>query len=202
MWRALDAPPIIYWSAITLEPRASPQDLADVHGSLCDSWSTVDLAPLGFRERLREPWFVRPSGELGTGERPPELEIVRVSTPSEVVEFEAVSVRAFGDEDARIDAGALHPATILADGRMRMLTGRVDGRPVAAATGYRTDEAVGIYGVATIASARRRGYASALTRALLEPAIPAVLSPSPEGERMYRRLGFAPVGELCQWERR
>jgi hypothetical protein len=198
----LDAPPVIYWSAITLEAGASPEDLADVHGSLCDSWSTADLAPLGFHERLREPWFVRPPGELGTTAPPPELEIVRVSTPSEVVEFEAVSVRGFGDEDAGIDAGALHPATILADARMTMLTGRVNGRPVAAATGYRTDEAVGIYGVATIASARRRGYASALTRALLEPTLPAVLSPSPEGEGMYRRLGFGRVGELCQWERR
>jgi hypothetical protein len=162
----------------------------------------VDLTLLGFRERFREPWFVRPPGELGSGVPPPELEIVRVSTPSEVAEFEAVSVRGFGSEDAQIDAGALHPATILADARMTMLTGRVDGRPVAAATGYRTDEAVGIYGVATIASARRRGYASALTLALLDPALPAVLAPSPEGERMYRRLGFRPVGELCQWERR
>jgi len=162
----------------------------------------VDLAQLGFRERLREPWFVRPPGELGTGAPPPELEIVRVSTPAEVVEFEAVSVRGFGDEDSEIDAGALHPATILGDTSMTMLTGRVAGRPVAAATSYRTDEAIGIYGVATIPSARRRGYASALTRALLDPALPAVLSPSPEGERMYRGLGFGPVGELCQWERR
>jgi hypothetical protein len=172
-----------------------------VHGSLCDSWSTLDLTPLGFRERMREPWFVRPPGELGTDTQPPELEIVRVSTPAEVVEFEAVSVRGFSDEDARIDAGSLHPARILADEQMTMLTGRVEGRPVAAATGYRTDGAVGIYGVATIASARRRGYGSALTRALLDPALAAVLSPSPEGERMYRALGFRPVGELCQWER-
>jgi len=193
---------VIYWSAITLDVSASPPDLADVHGSLCDSWSALDLVPLGFRERLREPWFMRRPGEIGASASPSELEIVHVTTPAEVAEFEAVSARAFGGEDARIDSGAIHPVTILEDPRMTMLTGHADGRPVAVAMSYRTGEAVGIYGVATIASARRRGYGSALTRALLEPDLPAVLSPSPEGEGIYRRLGFEPVGELCQWVRR
>ena len=66
---------------------------------------------------------------------------------------------------------------------------------------YGTDSAVGIFGVTTIESARGRGYASALTRALIDPALPAVLSPSPEAESLYRRLGFGQVGELCQWHR-
>src|SRR5262249_43674823 len=152
---------------------ATAADLADVRGGVCDSWSTLDLAPLGFAERVREPWFVRFPGELADEPPPPELEIVRVGAAAEVEEFEAVSTRAFRGEDARIDPGATPPPTILADARMTMLTGRVDGRPAAAAMSYRTDEAVGIYGVATIASARRRGYGSALTRALLEPRLPA-----------------------------
>jgi hypothetical protein len=75
---------------------------------------------------------------------------------------------------------------------MTMLTGRVGETAVAAAMGYRSDE---------IASDRGRGYASALTRALIDPAAPAVLSPSPEAESPYRRLGFAQVSELRQWQR-
>src|SRR5262249_58228704 len=60
IWHALDTPPVIYWSAITLATTVSSEDVADVHGSLCDSWSTLDLTPLGFRERLREPGSVAP----------------------------------------------------------------------------------------------------------------------------------------------
>jgi predicted GNAT family acetyltransferase len=84
---------------------------------------------------------------------------------------------------------------------MTMVTGRAGGSAVAAAMSYRSEGAVGIYGVTTIASARGRGYASALTRALVDPAAPALLSPSPEAERLYRRLGFEQVGELRQWRR-
>ena len=198
-WRALDPPPFIYWRAITLGPEASASGVSDVRGALCDSWSLLDLQPLGFRERLREPWFMRPPGALPTEDPPPELEIVRVTTPHEVAEFELVSMRGFGGEDVKPDPGRIHPPSILADARMTMLTGRVAGTPVAAAMGYRTDAAVGVFGVTTVAPARGRGYASALTRATIDPELPAILSPSPEAESLYRRLGFVQVGELCQW---
>jgi len=209
VWRAVDSPPFIYWTAITLAADASASAVCDAYGTVCDAWSALDLAPFGFEsrdrdgfeERAREPWFVRAAGELAAAERPSDLEIVRVSTPAEVVEFEDVSVRGFGGEEASVEAGTFHPASILADARMTMLTGRVGGNAVAAAMSYRGDDAVGIYGVTTIASARGRGYASALTRPLIDPSLPAVLSPSPEAESLYRRLGFEQVGELRQWQR-
>ena len=63
------------------------------------------------------------------------------------------------------------------------------------------DGAPGVFGVTTIASARRRGYATALTRAsiLADPALPSVLAPSAMAERMYERLGYRRVGELRAW---
>lgn len=209
VWRALDPPPFIYWTAITLAGDVPAAAVADSRGTICDSWSVLDLARPGFEERgsdgfverAREPWFLRPVGDSAVAERPSDLEVVRVSTPAEVAEFEAVSVRGFGGDDASVPTGAFHPASILADARMTMLMGRVGGNAVAAAMSYRTDEAVGIYGVTTIASARGRGYASALTRALVVPGLPAVLSPSPAAESLYRRLGFEQVGELRQWRR-
>jgi hypothetical protein len=132
---------------------------------------------------------------------PPELEIVAVSTDEEVVEFEAVSVRGFGKEDDTIEPGKWHPPTVLSDDSMRMFIGRVDGHAVAAAMGYRTDNAVGVFGVTTVASARRRGYGAAQTRAamLTETGLPAVLAPSEQGANVYRRLGFERVGELSIW---
>jgi GNAT superfamily N-acetyltransferase len=207
VWRALDRPPPVYWTAITLAPDAQELDVGDAGGNVCDAWSCLDLAPFGFapwehdgRPDGREPWYVRPPGPL-TPHVPPELEVVRVAMPAEVAEFEDVSVRGFRGEEATIEPGRLHPPPVLGDKRMTMLIGRVDGKAVGAATSYRVAAGVGIYGVATVASARGRGYASALTGVLVDPALPASLSPSPEAERLYRRLGFAQVGELRQWQR-
>jgi GNAT superfamily N-acetyltransferase len=202
VWRALDVPPVIYLRAITLAPDVSASAVREISGTMCDSWCSLELGESGFTERTREPWFARPASALAAEEAPSELEVVRVSTPAEVVEFEDVSLRGFGGEGARVEPGAIHPPAILEDARMTMLTGRVGGNAVAAAMSYRTDAAVGIYGVTTIASARGRGYGSALTRALIEPSLPAVLSPSPEAESLYRRLGFEQVGVLRQWHRR
>ena len=209
VWRALDSPPFIYWTAITLAPEVPASVVSEAHGTVCDSWSLLELAPWGFEERdpdrsakrLREPWFLRPAGELPAEEGPSELDVVRVHTPAQVAEFEKVSVRGFGGEDASVESGTLDPRSILADERMTMLIGRVGEDAVAGAMSYRSDTAVGIYGVTTISSMRGRGYASALTRALIDPGAPAVLSPSPESESLYRRLGFEQVGELRQWQR-
>jgi hypothetical protein len=36
---------------------------------------------------------------------------------------------------------------------------------------------------------------------LVETGLPSILAPSPEGEAVYRRLGFEHVGELRIWSR-
>ena len=202
LWRALDRPPQIYLAGITLDPRVPSESLAAVPGSVGDAWQTLDLDPFGFRVWRKEPWFYRALGPL-PAEPTSGLEIARVRTPDEVIEFEAVSVRGFGNEGAVIEPGTWHPATILEDDAMQMFIGRVDGRAVAASMGYALDDVVGVFGVATVASARRRGYGAALTRAamLTDRGLPAVLAPSEEGANMYRSLGFEPVGELTIWSR-
>jgi hypothetical protein len=200
VWRAADRPPHIYFAGITLRPDVPAERIADVPGSICDAWQTLDLASRGFRVWRTEPWFYRPAGPLADS-GPPELELVPVSTPAEVYEFEAVSVRGFGGEDDTVEPGRIHPPAVLADGAMKMFIGRVQGRAVAAAMGYRTDAVVGVFGVTTVGSARGRGYGMALTRAamLTETGLPAILAPSEQGEALYRRLGFDSVGELSIW---
>ena len=201
-WRALDRPPLIYFAGIALGPNLPAELLAGAPGSVCDPWQTLDLEPHGFRVWRTEPWYFRPPGNV-EAESPPELELVEVSTPEEVHEFEAVSVRGFGSEDDTIAPGTYHPPEVLDDNAMRMFIGRVDGRPVAAAMGYRMDDVVGVFGVATVASARRRGYGTALTCAAMLPdtGLPSILAPSPQGAALYRRLGFEPVGALNIWSK-
>jgi hypothetical protein len=201
VWRALDRPPEMYFTGITLAPDVPAEAVADVPGSVGDAWQTLDLTPWGRRVTKTEPWFHRAAGPLPDGEVLEELELVRVSTPAEVEEFEAVSVRGFGGEGDTIPPGTIHPATVLSDPDMVMVTGRVDGEAVAAAMGYRTERAVGVFGVTTVAPARRRGYGTAVTRAamLTETGLPSILAPSKEAESMYLRLGFRRVGELSIW---
>ncbi len=200
VWRALDRPPHIYLAGITLEADVPSRALADVLGSVGDAWQVLDLSPYGFSVWRTEPWFHRPPGPLP---EPPQidLELVRVTTPREVEEFEAVSVRGFGAEDDTVEPGTIHPPSVLADDAMHMFLGRVGGRPVAAAMGYVLDDVVGVFGVTTVASARRRGYGTAVTRAamLAETGLATVLAPSEEAVSMYRRLGFRSVGALRIW---
>jgi hypothetical protein len=202
-WRALDAPHFIYFAGITLRPDAAAPSVAEVPGTVCDSWSSLDLAPFGFKADGSEAWFYREPGPLESETPRPELELVRVSTPAELEEFEAVSVRGFENEEATVEAGSIHPATILDDARMLMWLGRVDGNAVAAAMSYRTDSAVGVFGVTTVGSARGRGYGTALTRVatLADSGLPAILAPSAMAERLYQRLGYRRVGELRKWIR-
>lgn len=160
------------------------------------SESDVEVA----RSGVRTPGSHRPAGELGTP-TPPELELVRATTAEEVEELEAVSVRGFGNEEATIEPGTVHPPSILDEARMVLWLGRVNGKPVGASMGYRTDDAVGVFGVTTIASARRRGYGAALTAAAMlgDAGLPSVLASSKDGERLYERLGFQRIGQLSIW---
>jgi hypothetical protein len=198
VWLALGRAPLMYFHGITL---SSDAQIADALGSICDSWQTHDLRAQGFRISRKEPWFHRGAAPLPHEPAPPELEVVRVSTPEEVLEFEEVSVRGFGGEGARIEPGSSHPPSILSDSAMAMFIGRVDGKGVAAAMGYPTEHAVGVFGVTTVEPARRRGYGTAVTRAamLTETGKPSILAPSDEAESMYRRLGYREVGELAIW---
>jgi hypothetical protein len=203
-WFALDSPPHIYFSAITLRVDTPPEAVSGATAAVCDSWQNIDLEPYGFRDWRREPWFLRGPSEPTGADTPPELQIVRVATAQGVEELEAVSVRGFeNNENATIEPGVFHPPAILEDPRMVLWLGRVDGKPVGAAMSYRTDDVVGIFGVTTIPSMRRRGYGTALTRAamLAGSGLPSILAPSPEGEQVYRQLGFEHVGELRIWSR-
>jgi Acetyltransferase (GNAT) family len=202
-WRALAPPHFIYFAAITLREDTPAEAVVEAPGSVCDNWQAIDLSPHGFSVFREEPWFHRVPGPV-PDEAPPELELVRATTPAEVQELELVSVRGFENERATIEPGTMHPASVLDDPAMALFIGRVGGEPIGAAMGYRTDQAVGVFGVTTVASARGRGYGTALTRAAMLPesGLPAVLAPSKEAERMYRRLGFRPVGALSIWTKK
>ncbi len=86
-------------------------------------------------------------------------------------------------------------ATLGPTSPMRLYTGRLNGAPVATATLTLAEGLAGIYSVATVSEARRRGIGAALTLAALLDARTmgyriAILQSSAMGHELYRRLGF------------
>ncbi|HEX8730321.1 MAG TPA: GNAT family N-acetyltransferase, partial [Ktedonobacterales bacterium] len=77
-------------------------------------------------------------------------------------------------------------------------------RPVAALATLLDGDTVGVYHVATVAGARRRGVAGALLRLALSEARDcgahwATLTATPEARSLYEALGFRACGLLEQW---
>jgi GNAT superfamily N-acetyltransferase len=198
-WLALTQPPVIYLGGITLSPHATAEHVHTAPRAVYDSWNRIDLAPYGFTPARAEIWYVRPPAAVPEASDPDELAIERID-PSNLVEFEAVSVRGFGGEGSTVPPGSIHPPN--PDPRMSCWLGRVDGQAVCAGISYEMDRAVGIFGITTVTPARGRGYATALMRRaiLVESGKPAVLNTDNEvAMGVYERLGFQRVGECPLW---
>jgi GNAT superfamily N-acetyltransferase len=77
----------------------------------------------------------------------------------------------------------------------KLFVGMVDGVPTTCVRLFCANDVAGIYHVATIPSARGKGYGSEITSAALEAAKNlgcklAILASSPAGYNVYHRLGF------------
>lgn len=206
LWLTPDRVPVIFFSAIAVRPGAAGEVVANVTGgaswtAACDPWSDLDLAGSGYEHLSDQPWMSRAPGQAEPDEPPSELVVTRVADVADLVLFEATAAQGF-------DAGVVAPHTwhgpgVIADPRLAIWLGLVDGRPVSVAMGFREAGVLGIYGVATVPTMRRRGYGRALTAHALAaaPDIHAVLQPSSMAEPLYRRLGFRRFGAFRSWAR-
>jgi len=86
----------------------------------------------------------------------------------------------------------------------RMLIAALDGVNVAAAMAFDSGDDCGIYNVATLAQARRRGLGTALTALLAHDALArgcrtASLQSTPMAERIYATIGFRDLGRILEY---
>lgn len=126
----------------------------------------------------------------------PELEIREVTDAAGIdVHRQAASV-GFGADPALALGNVC--ADLLERPECAIYAGFVDGHPVVSGLGWRTGRTIGVYSIATIPLARRRGYGAAMTaRVIADGALAgcdvAALQASEMGRPTYERLGFRTI---------
>lgn len=186
-----DVPHPFLLGAVTLTPDAVVP--GDVPGIVCDSFARLRLP--GYRAEPTGFWMIADAGRDVPAAAVPGLTIRRAETDDDVDWFENL---AFLAADGRLPGrpGELHPPGSQHLAGLTLLIAELDGEGVGTALSVATDRANNIGGVAVMPSHRGRGIASALTAAAMAvaPGVPAVLSATPAGRGVYRRLGFTELG--------
>jgi GNAT superfamily N-acetyltransferase len=91
-------------------------------------------------------------------------------------------------------------ADLLAQPAAALYVGYVDGEPAVSGLGIRTERTIGVYNIATVQSARRRGFGAAMTARIVADGAAAgcdvaILQASEMGRPIYERMGFRTVVE-------
>jgi len=168
---------------------------------LDSAWPTPDLSPIGFAPMGHPPLMLRPAGEPFPSV-PAELRIVRVTDDRSAFDYETALVNGYPAPQLQplTEVTIVTPAALTAP-EWHHFVGYVDDEPVASGSAYVGTRLVRVDNIATLESARGRGYGLALTAtaAAVDPAKPAVLIASDLGRRVYERLGFVAMARVTYW---
>lgn len=134
--------------------------------------------------------------EAIAGARAPGLEILRVSDAAGIDVHRRVVTAGFGSAPAVAWETAC--IALLERPGCAVYVGFADGEPVVSGLGWPTGRTIGVYSIATVESARRRGYGAAMTARVVADGLAAgcdaaALQASELGRPIYERLGFRTV---------
>jgi ribosomal protein S18 acetylase RimI-like enzyme len=168
--------------------------------------------PANLRHYLEAAGLVYAGGELAMAaslhdlpsdwEVPAGLEIRRVTNPAQLAAF----ARTITPDPHALRFYQLAAPVLFAPASPHWFyLGYMDGAPVATLEETIGGGLAGLYNITTLATHRGRGIASALTWRALDDARAAgqpcaVLQAAPAGVNVYRRLGFAPFGEIAEFK--
>ncbi len=213
LWLTPDEVPAIFFHAIAVRPGASAAVIGERlasqgWSSVSDPWADLTMPGQGFSLDDDHAWMVRAPSSDGVAPArspwamPDGLVIEQVRDVDALADFERAAALGFGSPPRA--PHTWHAPALLLDPRLQIWRGTVGGRTVAVAMGFTDAGVLGVYGVTTLPDARRRGYATAVTRWTIDaaPALPAVLQPSAMAEALYGRLGFRRFATFRAWDRR
>ena len=125
--------------------------------------------------------------------RLPGFEIHQVMDSVGIDEHRKVVTEGFGSHPAV--AFGTTCAELLHRPECVVYVGYANGAPVVSGLGWRTGRTIGVYAIATISAARRRGYGAAMTARVVTDGLAAgcdvaALQASELGRPIYERLGF------------
>jgi ribosomal protein S18 acetylase RimI-like enzyme len=162
----------------------------------------ADLAQAARAAGYTPAWTERPMALCEPPDPSPQAakaDVRVVSTPEQVLDYGRVVADANDDPGERERAGLLfHDRTILAP-HIAAFVAYLDGAPVSCAMTLVSHGVAGVFYVATVERARRRGLGDALTRMASRAgfdlgARAAWLGASEMGADLYRRIGFSDLG--------
>ena len=162
----------------------------------------ADLERAALTAGFRAGWTERPmalSSPPTPGATPAEIEVRVVEDASAVVDYGRVVALANDDPGERERAPLLfHDETIIAP-HVGAFVAYLEGEPVACAMTLVSHRVAGVFYVATVEHARRRGLGDALTRMAARTGFEmgagvAWLGASEMGAGLYRRIGFEDLG--------
>ncbi|WP_141620414.1 GNAT family N-acetyltransferase [Myxococcus sp. AB036A] len=179
-------------------------------------WVGPDAAPEDLDARLSAHGLVNAEQELGMSmdlsrlpglTRPSGLSIRRAEDEHTLADFARVVAANWEPADPHVldfYARTAHVA-LAPDSPIRFFVGYLDGEAVAASECHHAWGVAGLYSVATVRHARRRGIGAALTLAPLLDAREAgyrtaTLQASAQGQGVYSRLGFVPQGTFREYQ--
>jgi len=154
------------------------------------------LAPAG-QETVTPGMVAFPIDHEAIAERAAsELEIRRVTDATGIDAHRQAVTAGFGSDPA-VALGTACP-DLLDRPECVVYVGYADGDPVISGLGWRTGRTIGVYSIATVESARRRGYGAAMTARVVADGVAAgcdvaALQASEIGRAIYERLHFRTV---------
>jgi ribosomal protein S18 acetylase RimI-like enzyme len=172
------------------------------HIVLAREGDDADLADAALAAGYTPAWTERSMALAGPPEPSPlagDIDVRGVSSSAEVLDYGTVVAEANDDPGERERAGLLfHDHTILAP-HIAAFVAYLDGAPAACAMTLVSHGVAGVFYVATVERARRRGLGDALTRMAARAgfglgARAAWLGASEIGADLYRRIGFSDLG--------
>ena len=180
-------------------------------------WLTPGNAPPDLAERLLAAGLQRADSELAmaaelatlpaTNTLPQGLQIRRVRTEVQLQHFAAIIAAGWSppDPDVLRFYALAAPALLLSDAPLWLYVGYLNDAPVATAELTVGGGVAGLYNIVTLEAYRRRGIGLAMSLQPLRDAREqghrtAILQATDDGAWVYRRLGFAPFGEITEYK--